>query len=220
MSILFPTSNATREEKYKKAWHDLLDIHADADTRAHSKCWLTYRAIDGEIKLEDWDNKIDRVVIPRSLKNRVRWCSSINASAFFMNTLHGRVELAEFNRAAMWDLGPIEEHPDSIKNHIRLESIQAERMLSQGRHLEAGGIAWTAIERWKSVMGSFDWVANSLRFVEMFSEIPTLHHLVMTYRESGAYGSGMIHDLEWANKHITNHINTPWGRCIQKVKSK
>lgn len=81
-------------DKYSLAWKLLFDQLPNVSDleKARAKCWLTYRAFDGEVLFQDWLNLVDSVQLQWSpfvaQRDRARWEVSYSAAKAFTLLMH------------------------------------------------------------------------------------------------------------------------------------
>ena len=222
MDSLFPSSKEKRIDQYDQAWSCLLNPSRNSDDRLHSKCWLTYRAIDGEIKYEDWLDKIANVSAEASPRWKTRWLVSINTAAYFLCVLNDDQARASSFRQEMREgvtTSDLIQNPGSIQRFIMVESIESLTRFEAGRIEEATTVAERAIMNWRTVMGAFDLYEYPYRFAEMQADGPVLHHLTTMIRDCGIFDKSKMPELEWTTTLMNMYKEKPWGKCIKKIKS-
>jgi hypothetical protein len=211
-------SEISHLEKYRFAWKALQgSSHDDA---ANAKCWLTYRAFDGEITLKDWKKHIEPVEIQLSNSDyRVRWEVSIHTAIFYLATLHGDKERAE-QAAQKVISAPLDQWPGSLLSWCRVMAIRAFEAILAGDHSACAEIITKTFSTWQSVMGNFDPIVHPVRFIEALDDMRVLHMITLMSQKVGILPDGLL-DQKWLNVHkkAIEECGQPWIKCLQKIAS-
>ncbi len=211
---LQPNSTTSRKEQYDLAWNALLNSPEkfNPQQRAHAKCWLTYRAVDGEVPFTDWLMKIDPEVIPpvHEAKTALRWkLSQLTAEVYLMILNRQEWYRHGGGMIAYMHAGAMREYPGTSTNCLRIAALVAYNAFL---HSEAAAveIAVGAMENWRDSWASFDIRENPLRFAELPADAAPLHVLMSIYRQDMA-------PRAWADKLILDSANSVWGKCMKEI---
>lgn len=219
MNELSPDSNTSKAEKYRLAWNALTG--ASWDDACHAKCWLTYRAIDGEIKLEDWKNLIEPIspTIP-DINYAIRWRASINTANFYLYIISDDEEMA-FNSASIINEVNLYNWPGALLNWCRVNTILIHKAAVENRWTECENKINHVLTRWKSVMGGFDPLSHPVRFIESLDDLRCLHLLILMAKKMGMLQTDLP-DHPWVNNYTLSiqRSTEPWMTCINHVLSK
>lgn len=210
MSILFPDSKAPRTEQYKKAWADLSS--SNRSDKAHAKCWLTYRAVDGEIKLDDW---IKLISGHETTNISTRWTVSQATAEFFLWTLHDDAAKRDAAAAVVMS-APLIDWPDGLAHYCRIKSILALMQLIGGKHDECRATIESSVEYWQTHMGAFDYKTHANRFLELRYDVHAVNFMIWIGLELGFVKPNDA--LKgWIPESLKTQKQTPWWRCIEKT---
>lgn len=210
MSILFPNSRAPKTQQYDKAWADL--VAADQFDRAHAKCWLTYRAVDGEITLDDW---LKHVAMCNITGTGTRWRVSQSTAEFFLWTLHGNKENADEAAQVVFDADLL-QWPDGLSHYCRLKSIIALQSYVSGNVDCCCDIIRNTIAFWKQIMCGFDFTKNANRFLEIRHDLHAINLMIWIGGHVGVLKTNTALN-QWIPTSLTTQRDTPWWRCVEKV---
>lgn len=177
-SILYPNTGAPKTAQYDKAWHDL--GHAEPHEAAHAKCWLTYRAVEGEITPADWEKHVHQTPVgPQGSDGlTVRWAVAQAAAEFYYFIGQGDEQAAK-SRANLIAVADLNLWPDAITSFCRVQAIMAWSEIIAGRNIEAEAIIKSALARWQSVMGTMDMLATPDRIAELGNDLDALNCLLL-----------------------------------------
>lgn len=210
MSILFPDSKAPRTAQYKKAWADLSS--SNRNEKAHAKCWLTYRAVDGEINLDDWSQHIAIHDLPGI---GTRWRVSQATAEFFLWVLNGCHEKME-EAARIVENAPIMDWPDGLAHYCRVKSILALMQLIGGKHDECRATIESSVDYWQTHMGAFDYKTHANRFLELRYDVHAVNFMIWIGLELNFIKPNDA--LKgWITASLKTQKQTPWWRCIEKT---
>jgi len=189
ISLLYPNAQAARPAQYALAW-GLLEKHdgftdATIEEQAHAKCWLTYRAAEGEVAFADWLAKVEPLAFHQMQETdakRARWtisqrmaevCLSVQQKQDgWRDTAHELV-----NDSADWALVA---WPPTI-----LSTVRAAALLAYDAWLRADDSDSTGYQRWmaeawamwKNMVHSLDWHLFPWRAIEARDDLIALHAL-------------------------------------------
>lgn len=214
ISQLLPNTQTPKSECYKIAWGALVNSPSNCspEQRAHAKCWLTYRTVDGEITLADWLLKIDPQAIKliKDAKCAIRWqVSQATAEAYLM--ILTRQTWQPYARRA-WEpmaSGGLDVWPGGATNAMRVCALLAYAEMVAGDFDAAKGIALAGIEAWRKMWASFNLDGNPMRFAELGQDAGPLWALTRMAKPELA-------PEPWADALVAN-ANGPWGRAMAEV---
>ncbi len=218
MNILTPDSKATRSEQYAKAWKDLTNDAADPDAIAHAKCWLTYRAVDGEVKLADWMEKINLVV---AYDGSLRWTVSQATAEAYLYKLVANDDVAFDSclRKVTFSVrqSGLQTWPGASLNFLRCSALLAYRRLLAGDANQAENEINSAMGVWANLWDTFDFRVHPFRFAEMRGDCVVLHAMQFMLQRMGAIKPVHMLDAEWSRNILKADKDQPWWRCIEKL---
>jgi hypothetical protein len=204
-------------EKYRLAWAALRGTCCNK--AAHAKCWLTYRAYDGEVTFDDWKKHVETVSIQLSESNyRVRWNTSINTATFYLATIQGDKERAE--QAAQQVLSAnLDEYPGALLSWCRVNAILAQDALQRGDDNECRTIIKMTFTVWQRVMGQFNPAHYPVRFVEAIEDMRVLHTLMTMAQKVGVIHEKVL-DQDWLKPHEKDiqRNRIAWLKCLRHVR--
>lgn len=223
---LAPGSKTPRAEQYKIAWDLLLHLpEADQWHRSQAKCWLTYRAFDGQITLEDWQKHIKHVKPTPTSWMKTRWdVSQATAEAYLW--LHRgddeqRVSLGiKAAERVLAMESRLSQYPPTILNWLRIVAILAVRKWVMGEDEGAKDLINRGVKRWRDVISSFHWRNHPTRFPEMLGDAWALSALMMLAQRL-KITQHMI-DRPWINPEVViKHNRTePWIICMRRLQER
>ena len=178
--ILAPGSNYARAMQFKIAWKVLEEDCFSNNEKANAKCWLTYRAIDGDITYDDWKKHIQgqSSIQEASSPIECRWKSSQITAEVYLHLLNGQKEetaqaiidldrLTQCQGADLW--------PPSVLNWLRAKVIYVYgRFLDDLPYQEEAN---ATINQWRRLAHSYDFCKWNLRVDEMLNDIRALNIL-------------------------------------------
>lgn len=219
---LFPNSKMSRQEQYNIAWGAL---HTDvarysAGERAHAKCWLTYRTLDGEVTYDSWKKNVEPVSIPSTGQPKMdaRWQSSQDAAEVFLRIQQGD----EWTRAASGYLALAEEtsllveNPGSCLNLVRVGSLLAYQHMLDGNEEAASSIISRCFRLWGETWSKIDPMENPYRYVEMRQDSAPLYAMTRIMHKMGRV-KVYFFKPEWAERLFAEQEKTPWWRCMVAI---
>lgn len=215
LKTLQPNSTAPRREQYDLAWNALLNKPEDYNPqqRAHAKCWLTYRTVDGEVSLTDWLMKVEPVEIPaiNDRKTALRWkLSQWTAEVYLMILNRQKWEEKAYEVAIAASVGAMEDYAGTTTNCMRISALYAYNLHLCGKDKDANAWARSSMESWVKSWGSFNLSDNPLRFAELPADAAPLHVLMSIYRQDLA-------PRPWADKLIHDSAASVWGKCMDEI---
>lgn len=209
-------ANIPKFEKYRLAWTALRGT--TCDEAAHAKCWLTYRAFDGEITFDDWKKHIEPIKIPPgSVEENERWSVSISTATFYLSVIQNDRQrmMQEANKVIAANL---ELWPGVLLNWCRVRTILAKDALLNGEKDVCRDLIMQTWKSWQCTMAGFDPVLHPVRFIEAVEDMRALHTLMIMAQDVGIIPSGLFNQ-DWLNTHEKN-INQseyPWVQCMHHL---
>lgn len=178
-NILAPGAKIDGTSKYKEAWKCLGNESAGLSDRHNAKCWLTYRAIDGEITLADWITHIQGMVAyyPQTPLG-VRWQVSQMTAEVYLFILNGNLHEARSRIAAVNDTvysGGSDLWPPCVLNWIRCAVLNQYALFLEGFKIDDS--AARIVEIWRGIAHKYDWNEWPMRVDEMIHDIRALNVL-------------------------------------------
>lgn len=213
---LAPDSSVPRSDQYKLAWSYINSRDAKDPARINAKVWLTYRAIGGQVKWRDWEEKV--AVVPLRAEHGVKWAvSDLSAQAFLYALRSDDISafLAPASRLNDY-MTPqrLADTPGSILNILRVKAMEAYWFHLHQHECEAFDPVATVnstVAVWQNVMGSFDWINHPHRWREMRSDWRPLMTLMHFADLEALPPNNCFHPRSF----IENDI---WGRCMKKLR--
>jgi hypothetical protein len=209
---LNPNSTTIKGEQYAIAWKALNNVGEafTPEQRAHAKCWLTYRATDGEITAHDWREKIFPIDIGdiESPGMAVRWWYSQSTAEIYMHILQGIPGWMDFADAVYNRLptGDLELHPGIATNFMRVMALLTYALYLEGSQ-EFKGVARESIKAWREMWKDVDPEKRPLRFAEVAADAVPLYVMARLLT--------LDKPLEpWADTLVNAQASTPWGKCL------
>lgn len=210
MKVLDPNSKAPMTSKYEAAWNALR--LENLEDKSHAKCWLTYRACDGQITLADWHQ---HVAVNAIVHRTERWRVSQSLAEFFLARLNDDLPWMD-DAAAKVETVDLQSWPDGISHLCRLESIRAFAAYVQGDHDQCLARIKNALGKWKETMGALDVQKFPTRFLEIRTDLHAINFLILLAVKIG-YVEEMRCLYDWIHASIATQKSTPWYRCLRKI---
>jgi hypothetical protein len=219
--LLLPSTQASMDDKWRAAWSLLDEDKSPAvlpEHRAHAKCWLTYRAIEGHIKHEEFVNRVFATPqFPLHLPLAPRWATSQKAAEFYYFTLHGddprSLESISFTRfPEFWQAS----HPPAVLNYLRVQCVLVYAEYLAGNHDAAKLMIQTALNVWKGVMAALDWRKHPTRFLDAQGDMKPLHAMMCIAARIGTVP-------EWMQKNekaLIQDCKEPWALCLKHLSKR
>lgn len=217
---LAPNNKSPQPEQYKLAWSLLGDISASPTDRANAKCWLTYRAVDGAITIEDWHRCVASADLPIIAKGPFyyRWKSSQDTAEVYLHLLQGN--FADYTAAKRKLLEDFEEGEvlknwhQSALNLVRIKCLDIYENHLNGK--DAKDAAIETIEQWWNLWIVSAKNAKILTYSEMndgYQVVKVLAHILQKYGIAR-----MIKNLDESPYNLLRpDSNMPFVRCIYKL---
>lgn len=222
---LFPgADNAlSRSVQFKIAWRKLLDEDAAPGERAHAKCWLTYRAVDGLVSPEHWLEKVYSVNVGYHINRQwsIRWGVSQAAAEVYLRLLR-QVSIPvppEGVIAHYVDAGDLHLHAPAVLCVLRVALLSAYDSFLKDDHEAAKATINEAFRVWRQVMVEFDAQWHYLRWLEMRDDALVLHALTLLQQ---AMGIVKLPNLRWCSEEwlMREAGAQPWAQCLRKLGSR
>lgn len=172
-SLLSPGSRAHRNTKYDFAWVGLLNNSHQA------KCWLTYRAIDGEITIADWKSNVQTVENEyQHTPIGIRWRVSQLTAEVYLMILNGDLNEARLRIAAINDIVYADGSnlwPPCVLNWVRCAVLNQYACFLDGVDISESSLG--IVDNWRNMAHKYDWNQWPLRVDEMLHDICALNIL-------------------------------------------
>jgi hypothetical protein len=185
---LAPNNKTPQPEQYDLAWRLLGDEKASPIDRANAKCWLTYRAVDGDITINDWYRCVDSAELPEIPKGPFfyRWESSQKTAEVYLHLLQGEIEHYSIAKAELLqdfkNKPVLENWHQSALNLLRVKCLDIyEKYLCDE---EAKDSAIAAIEEWWGLWTGSAKKNRVLTYSEMndgYQAVKVLAHILQKY---------------------------------------
>ena len=183
--ISLALGNAPRAVQYEQAWADLNNRAAHPNDRAHSKCFLTYRAVDGEVSMADWQRVVEPVCTGEIKEPYAawRWKASQACAEFYLQILRGGIPTP-----LVEPLPPLEvltHYPGYTINWLRCANLVAYDKLLRGD--KAGCITFiqATIDTYMQTRAQADWQVFPLMLFEARRDWFALCGLLWTMNAAG-----------------------------------
>lgn len=219
MKELFPNSTTPRLEQYKLAWAALhKPCKSDA---AHAKCWLTYRAFDGQVTHKDWQKHVEPVDTEvNEPKENIRWKISFGAAAYYLATVQNDERRRSYYSDRL-QIGDIELCPGAILSLCRVAAIRAHEAELMSQTELCAKIINDAFGAWKNTMGKINPMNHPHRFIEAMDDLNALQSLVFTAQKINILNRILPHEGWVYARQEAIRINTqPWAQCIRHLNNK
>lgn len=209
---LNPNSTTIKGEQYAIAWKALNNANESftSEQRAHAKCWLTYRAADGEITAQDWETKIFPVSYGdiESPSMAVRWRHSLLTAEVYMCILHNDDDwkkLAEINLDLLAG-DDLKTHPGIATNVMRVMALYS-YALYLDNDLNFRNVAKNSIQAWREMWINVNPEERPMRFAEIAADAVPLYVMARLLTLNKPLDP-------WADTLVNAQATTPWGRCL------
>jgi hypothetical protein len=216
LTALLPNSTLDRLDQYKLAWSVLNRDNISESTlgcMAHAKCWLTYRAIDGEITLTDWKEKIHPVQ-PEAIQDtnkRNRWKSSQETAEIYLALLHDEPwteqAASQFARITQGS----ELTPWNATNYMRIMALYTYALYLK-ECPTAKQVANESILAWQGMWQKVKPEKSTLRYAELGCVASPLY--VMSRLQIAEQQP--LTKWNWADAVAIKEV-MPWTRCLTKL---
>lgn len=212
--LLVPTTPAPIEEKWRAAWN-LLDEDKSPDVlpehRAHARCWLTYRAIEGHVKRDEFMNRVRAVEWPNEPAIPARWETSIAAAEFYLFTLWD-MEREALDASSVFLFTDFwhKEHPPAILSYLRVQCVFAYEQFLAGNHEACFLTIQTAVNVWKSIMARLDWQAHPIRWLDARGDMHALHAMMCMADKMGKLADPV-------ETRTIQDMKEPWVLCLKHL---
>jgi hypothetical protein len=216
---LFPASQTNLKEQFNTAWGALhTDIQKySAGQRAHAKCWLTYRALDGKVTYGDWLQNVANVALPPMIDRKVeaRWHTSQLAAEVFLNIQQGKAWQAQAKGyiATAQDGKLLAENPGAVLNLVRVGCLLAYQQMMDGQEEEAAGTVNKCFQLWTSSWGGIDPLRYPFRFIEMRQDSAPLYAMARIMHKLGRI-KVYFNQPDWAEKVLKEAESSHWWKSM------
>ncbi len=192
-------------ERFRAARIMLVTDDHGKGNQAAAKCWLTYRALEGHMKFNEWLNWVSSV--QPAVEHRgysLRWQMSQTMAEAYFCFIDGKTErAAEMTAAAiaLWhDTESARSWPAQIVNYLRAECMMIYRdyLLGQ-RDADIRPMIDVAFQQWREHIGMIDFWKHPLRLSEMHDDRIVLQMMIYIGRGVGAWERELPR-MEWANE--------------------
>lgn len=215
VALLTPGQTDNMPEKWRAAW-TLLDEDQTVPEvfRCHARCWLTYRAIEGQVKHEELMNRVLPVRgggLPEGHHSYVRWLTSQATASFYYFMLKDMKEEA-LKEARVFQPDHLISHVSCTINYVRVMCIRCYDAYLSKQHEEARSIIESTLSAWKAAHASLDWLRHPMRFTDLRSESSALHAMMMIADKLGMLKSPTT------SQHVPEMSQDwPWAKCIKHL---
>jgi len=216
---LFPNSQTSLKDQFSTAWGAL---HTDiprysAGQRAHAKCWLTYRALDGKVTYGDWLQNVANVALPPMIDRKVeaRWHTSQLAAEVFLNIQQGKAWQAQAKGyiATAQDGKLLAENPGAVLNLVRVGCLLAYQQMLDGQEEEAAATANKCFQLWTSSWGEIDPLRYPFRVIEMRQDSAPLYAMARIMHKLGRI-KVYFNQPDWAEKVLKEAESSHWWKSM------
>lgn len=201
--LFLPDSGAPMKDKYSAAW-ELIKAKYDKNQKAHSFCWLSYRAFEGGVSFQDWEKHI----LPNYFADAgPRWDASMNAVCGFLYA-----KQANWEKAAFY----LEK---SVQSGNSITSLKAAAVLTYLRWLTNGDfeqIGLLATSMWKASIAEVDLSANPSWISDGGYDAAPLHIILKLLSNEGVTNRPML-SRWWVDHLISNDRGKPWLQCCNQI---
>ena len=184
---LCPLSQLKKTEQYALAWGTLGDGKAKTSDRLNARVWLTYRAYDGDITMEDWRKHVMALKFGKPSDDiEFRWCISQFTAEAYLHCKRGEWKDAEEAIKALASqicMSGTTRWPASVLNWLRTQVLQTYAKHLQGEDVKPH-IGWIC-ERWKQAALNFNPLKWPLRVDELKHDVEAMNILLGIGRSIG-----------------------------------
>lgn len=220
LSALLAPGEPRTSEQWDNAWEALIHSDSTPEARANAKCWLSYRALDGEVTVPDWCEKVD----PVGTDAGFRWVVSQLAVDAYLSVLKLK-DTQRFLRCAatltgMTDMSQWRDNPGSLLSFIRVKAMEAYWfLLNPSPANDAAASVNCAFAVWQNTMGSFAWNKHPARWFEMHADVSVLTALSHIGNEAGLVERGLP-PQGWCDTAVVEKKaeSQYWFRCLKAIR--
>lgn len=205
-------SDMPRAQQYELAWKAVAE--KDLAIRANGKCWLTYRAVEGELTFDEWTKHIETVPTP-DLALHPRWFVSLSTGIVYLKTLNQPMQEAMPTIEKIIAFDP-DECPGMLLNYMRVAAILANHLFIEGKKKHCMEVVHNSIATWQRVVSSIDLLKNPSWVADNGFDMAPLHCLLRIASRL-KMTSNSIDAVEWMDHLIKGQKRLPWWRCIEKL---
>lgn len=195
------------------AWHLLLHRDTPMEERAHAKCFLTYRAVDGLLSLPEWAERVQGIAIRLDDPCvRTRWQGSQTTAEFYLRVLHeNRVTDPWEGRTSSELSGLTAMHPAWLVNWLRMRVVQCYDALLRGSL--TGAMITETLRFALRELGGIPFATQPLRVFELRDDWHALTALVLIGQRHGCLQPC---DAPWASPAMITRDDghLPYVRCL------
>lgn len=179
------------------------------------KCFLTYRACDGLLSLDDWQQNVGRVEIPQMDEGlSFRWAISQSTAEVYLSILLGCAEYSFYAQDTAFQILNVSVWPAALCNLLRMTVISAYNYYLKGDHRAAEIGISLAMEQWQKTMGGLDWKDKPLRFAEMREDREAILMLLVIAK---AIGLTTFKNHDWLRVSEMASAGHPFHRSIREM---
>ena len=234
--MIYPTEKllpgaASRETQRGIAMAVLCDPQALSHEKAHAKCFMTYRAVEGNYSMEAWKHEVQPVKIGEisDATQRVRWMTSQATAEFYLGCLNGAAdglkpeirtqkldypwkEAEEEGLAASWMV----LHRSFIINWMRVRMVMAYAALLRGDDEECKQWVMNTLQHGFRQVSCTPFDLNPLRVMEMRDDWHAWVSLMLIGQRQGFI---MPCHAPWATAEMIERDDghLPYVRCLKKL---
>lgn len=192
-------------ERFRAARLMLIKDDKGNGDQAAAKAWLTYRALEGHMKFNEWLNWV--AIIQPVVEHRgfaLRWQMSQTMAEAYFCFIDGKTDRAVETTAAaiaLWkDTEIATAWPAQIVNYLRAQCMMIYREFLLGqKDTEIRLMIDGAFQQWRNHIATIDFWKHPLRLSEMHDDRIVLQMLVYIGRGVGAWERELPR-MEWANE--------------------
>lgn len=203
VTILYPDSKVPLSDKFKMAW-EKLRADAPIEERAHAFCWLTYRAFESKVSMEDW--KI-HVKPNRPTTLSPRWESSMDAAHGFLLANFGELD------------GAMHFLSDAINKSSCATSIKASVTCAHIAWLKGEDVekwARSTLNLWKKIVAEVDLFKKPSWVTDSGYDLAPIHCLMRLASNIGLTDVKIV-KAYWSDHLIKDDLNRPWLHCCNAM---
>ena len=215
--ILNPGSKEPRSEQYRLAWDVLGNSEYSGSDRHNARCWLTYRAVDGEVTFQHWNQHVMALTLPHAGQSmQARWSISQANAELYLGILNDPV-LAWTAYSRLRSLvheGALHDWPAGALCVIRAACLHVYHRYLQGESIYRE--VQSIMQEWGAQFQRYGTPQHPLRWCEIMDAVPVLKALAFIAEKEGAVkisGAFGNHAL----KAIYAESTLPWARCMLEL---
>jgi hypothetical protein len=214
---LNPGSKEARTEQYRIAWEALGSEAYSPSDRQHARCWLTYRAFDGEVTFADWQKHVMAATIPHANASlQARWSISQATAELYLGIMQDEtLAWTAFSRLrCLVAEGALLDWPAGALCTIRASCLHVYHRYLAGEsiHREVQSI----MHEWAAQFQRYATPTHPLRWCEVMDAVPVLKALAFIAEKEGAVKISGAFGNHPA-KAINHASALPWARCMYRL---